>query len=58
MCSEAPRGGNAVDLRKISFAHVVTPAEAGVQNAFKNLDSGFRRNDVRGYRNKGASLNQ
>jgi len=25
----------------------VTPAEAGVQNALKRLDSGFRRNDAK-----------
>ncbi len=29
-------------------AYSVTPAKAGVQNALKRLDSGFRRNDVEG----------
>jgi hypothetical protein len=28
------------------LAHTVTPAYAGVQNSYTNLDSGFRRNDV------------
>jgi len=29
-------------------AHSVTPAKAGVQNALRRLDSGFRRNDAEG----------
>jgi hypothetical protein len=29
-------------------AYPVTPAKAGVQNALKRLDSGFRRNDAEG----------
>jgi hypothetical protein len=29
-------------------AYSVTPAKAGVQNALKRLDSGFRRNDAEG----------
>jgi hypothetical protein len=34
---------NVNDLEKILKS--VTPAKAGVYNAFKGLDSGFRRND-------------
>jgi hypothetical protein len=30
-------------------AYSVTPAKAGVQNALKRLDSGFRRNDAEGF---------
>ena len=30
------------------LSNFVTPAKAGVQNAFKKLDSGFRRNDITG----------
>ena len=30
------------------LAHAVTPAKAGVQSPSKNLDSGFRRNDING----------
>jgi len=34
---------NLKDSQKITKS--VTPAKAGVQNLFKRLDSGFRRND-------------
>jgi|GEM_PF-2486512 len=34
----------AGDLRKGQPVSVVTPAKAGVQEVFKGLDSGFRRN--------------
>jgi hypothetical protein len=30
-----------------NYLNSVTPAKAGVQKALKNLDSGFRRNDIR-----------
>ena len=35
--------GSPFEAKSTSF--FVTPAEAGVQNAFISLDSGFRRND-------------
>jgi hypothetical protein len=31
----------------IKYLNSVTPAKAGVQKTLKNLDSGFRRNDVK-----------
>jgi hypothetical protein len=33
---------------KVANSRSVTPAKAGVQNALKGLDPGFRRNDKRG----------
>jgi hypothetical protein len=33
---------------KVTYKRTVTPAKAGVQNPFRRLDSGFRRNDKRG----------
>jgi hypothetical protein len=33
---------------RVAMEHAVTPATAGVQKAFADLDSGYRRNDERG----------
>jgi hypothetical protein len=52
------RGGgalrNAVELRRIPSAQVVTPAKAGVQKISKSLDSGFPRNDAKSLRIRGG----
>jgi len=40
------------------FGKTVTPAKAGVQKSLKNLDSGFRRNDEKGFLQKARLIGQ